>query len=139
MPPVWQKMLARSSEKRTTFIQRQVAIFTRNFQEAVTQSKGKDINMMMRAPNMQDSVPEAYDIGACWVHFAGEFKEKLGKPLFKKAQQSFLRGSYDREFVKRQKIQQSGVNISPSKNLATSELEASTARNLDASQSKSQG
>lgn len=130
MPAVWQKILAPSPEKNTKFIQRQVAVFTHNLQEAVAQSKGKDINMRMRAPKLRDSVTEAYDIGACWVHFAGDFENKLGKPLFQRAEQSFLRGSYDREFVEKVKTQDPAITVNDFRFLAVLQGTSTTIRSL---------
>ncbi len=104
-PGIWQNILVASAEKNTLFVNRGIQVFLRNLAEAQAGSKGKAINLRMRASKLRDNVAESYDMCCLWCHFAPEFSQKLGPQAYAKAMSAFQKGSYDREFVEKVRTQ----------------------------------
>jgi hypothetical protein len=105
MPGIWQAIFVPSPDKNTLFVKRAIQIFLRNLAEAQAASKGKAINLRMRASGLRDKIGESYDFCCLWVHFAKEFQQKLGDQTYAKAFAAFQKGSYDREFLEKVRTQ----------------------------------
>ena len=105
LPGIWQAIFVASPDKNTLFVKRAIQIFLRNLAEAQAASKGKAINLRMRASGLRDKIGESYDFCCLWVHFAKEFQQKLGDQTYAKALAAFQKGSYDREFLEKVRTQ----------------------------------